>query len=228
MDNQLHPSRPFQLSNSDAADTAETVVATAAATAAATSRLQQRTHFGGGRWKYVNCNKAGSPTVSKSSKVQAATATIASAKVKSPSAATATATATGSSSTAVSNPNPSPNIQKACTFIDFTATLKVGDRLRFRKDFTAERDIWLDNKLEEHTIDKIVLWTKVDPCNNGPETKYFSEYIVHFGGERWVSALYDKRLFEKVGTDVIQSLTDYDIVESTTRRSWDDVCFTSY
>jgi hypothetical protein len=32
----------------------------------------------------------------------------------------------------------------------------------------------------------------VYPDGKGPETKYYTEYIVHFGEERWVSALKHK------------------------------------
>ena len=213
-------------------------------------RKQQKTHLGGGKWKHINQGKAkfaGTPIVTKSTHVQSPSAIDVSSSLVATPAATSTATTAGTAAagtaattattactaattactaattatTAISPKVPifidltAPQPPPIPIFIDLTAFLVVGDTLRFRKDFAKDDD------LEEHVITKIVLWTKIDPCDNGPETKYYTEYIVHFGGERWVSALYDERLFEKVGTDAFQPLTDYTIVESTTRKSWD-------
>ena len=197
-------------------------------------RKQQKTQLGGGRWKHVNQGKAkfaGTPIVTESTHVQSPSAIdVSSSTPAATPAATATSAASAASAisatTATTATSPkvpifidltAPQPPPIPIFIDLTAFLMVGDKLRFRKDFAKDDD------LEEHTITKIVLWTKVDPDGKGYETKYYTEYIVHFEEERWVSALYDERLFEKVGTDAIQPLAEYDIVESTTRRSWDVV-----
>lgn len=83
---------------------------------------------------------------------------------------------------------------------DLTIPLKVGDKFRFCKPSIYAEIIWDDSDLDELKITQIIL-----------KTSPYTEHIVHFGQDRWESSLHCRLLFQKVGTNTIQTLRDYDI-----------------